>query len=77
MLSGDSIFILQSLTTSKMRKIPTISVSAPQSKNLLDLKLVVLGNYEQLLRGGFFYVFGGKKIFFQNILATALKSYIK
>ena len=42
MLSGDSKLILQSLTTSKMRKKQTKkTVSFPQSKNLLELKLLV------------------------------------
>jgi hypothetical protein len=38
LLSGDSIFILKSLTTSKMRKCQTIKLSylVAQSKKLLD-----------------------------------------
>ena len=34
-------------------------------------------DYEQLLRAFFFYVFKGKKFFFKNIIASALKSYIE
>ena len=54
MLSRGYFFNLQSLTTSKMRQIQTIKLSQFQKeKNLLDWKLVVLWDYEQLLRGVF------------------------
>ena len=46
---------------------------------LAVLKKRVWADYEQLL-GWFFHVLGGKNFFlkkFKNILATALKSYIK
>ena len=62
----------------KISDFKTVSVS--QRKNLLDWKLLVLWDYEQLLRGVFLCLRGAKKIlrfFLKNILATALKSYIK
>ena len=59
----------------KISDFKTVSVS--QRKNLLDWKLVVLWDYEQLLRG-VFLCFGGQKEFKKkNILANALKSYKK
>ena len=71
-LSGDSKSILQSLTTSKMRK----TVSFPQSKKLLKLISGIMSNFW----GRFFlYFLGQKKIQFfkKNIVASALKSWIK
>jgi hypothetical protein len=61
-LSGGYFFILQSFTTSKMRKFQTYkTISVAQSKSLLDQKLVVWWDYEQLLRRGFFMFWGAKK----------------
>ena len=55
-LSGDSIFILQSLTNSDYN-----TVSVAQSKTLVDRKSASLTNYEVLMRAGFFLCFLSKK----------------
>ena len=74
-LSGDSKFLLQSLTSSKMRKKQTKkTVLVSQSQICAGVKTLGLLNFW----GRFFLCFGGQKkfCFFENILATALKSYI-
>ena len=55
------------------------TVSVAQSKNLLEWKLPGLTNYMQLLRAGFYIFLGAKHFFnfFLNIVASALKIYIK
>merc|ERR1712051_421618 len=74
------LFILQSLTTSKMRKFQTLKLSQlHKEKTCLTENWWSSGIMSNFL-GEFFYVLGGKKFFkkfFKNILATALKSYIK
>jgi hypothetical protein len=77
---GINFFNLQSLTTSKMRKFQTLKLSQfHKEKNCWTENWWSSGIMSNFLRE-FFYVLGGKnffKIFFKNILATALKSYIK
>ena len=82
MVSWDSIFNLQSLTTSKMRKCQTTdykTVSVAQRKNLLDWKPASLINYEPF-EGSFLCFFWQKKPFKIKkiyIVASSLKSCIK
>ena len=73
-------FILQSLTTSKMRKFQTLKLSQFHKEKTCWTQnwwsSGIMSNFWE----EFFYVLGAKKnskIFFKNILATALKSYIK
>ena len=73
-------FILQNLTTSKMRKFQTLKLSKfHKAKTCLTENWWASGIMSNFW-GEFFYVVGGKKRFkkfFKNILETALKSYIK
>ena len=63
MLSGDSKFILQHLTTSKMIKKTKKLSQFHKAKSLLELKLFVKWDYEQLLRQVFLCLGGGQKEF--------------
>ncbi len=80
MLPGDSIFILQSLTTSEMRNFQTLKLSQfHKAKTGWTENWWSSGIMSNFL-GEFFYVLGVKEnfdMFFENILVTALKSYIK
>ena len=61
-----------------MSEYKTVSVS--QSQILVGLKTLCLLGLLATFEGSFFYVLGGKKCFLnfsKNILANALKSYIK
>ena len=73
-------FIQQSLTTSKMRKFQTLKLSQFHKEKTCWTENWWSSGIMSNFFGEFFYVLGGKKIFekfFENILATALKSYIK
>ena len=73
-------FIQQSLTTSKMRKFQTLKLSQFHKEKTCWTENWWSSGIMSNFWGEFFYVLGGKKIFkkiFKNILATALKSYIK
>ena len=73
-------FILQSLTTSKMRKFQTLKLSQFHKEKTCWTENWWSSGIMSNFFGEFFYVLGGKKnfeIFFKNILATTLKSYIK
>ena len=73
-------FILQSLTTSKMRKFQTFKLSQFHKEKTWWTENWWSSGIMSNFWGEFFYVFGGKKNFenfVKNILATALKSYIK
>ena len=78
-LSGYSIFVLQSLTTSKMRKCQTLKFA--QSKNLHKAKFCWTVNLlakpiMSYFWGQVFLHFLVQKRFFWNILASELKRYI-
>ena len=77
MLSGDSKFLLQSLTSSKMRKKQTKKLSQFHKAKYLPNSWPsgIMSNF----LGQFFYVLGGKKNldFLKKIVASALKSCTK
>ena len=73
-------FILQSLTTSKMRKFQTLKLSQFHEEKTCWTENWWSSGIMINFWGEFFYVLGGKKnlnFFFKNILPNALKSYIK
>ena len=73
-------FVLQSLTTSKMRKFQTLKLSQFYKEKTCWTENWWSSGIMSNFWGEFFYVLGVKKKFknfFKNILATALKSYIK
>ena len=73
-------FIQQSLTTSKMRKFPTLKLSQFHKEKTCWTENWWSSGIMSNFWGEFFYVLGGKIFFFlifKNILETALKSYIK
>ena len=73
-------FIRQSLTTSKMRKFQTLKLSQFHKEKTCWTENWWSSGIMSNFWGKFFYVLGGKTFFlnfFKNILATALKSYIK
>ena len=76
LLSGDFIFILQSLTTWKMRKCQTLKLSQfHKAKTCWTENWWSSGIMSNLWRQ--FFMFWGAKFFFLNIVASALKSCIK
>ena len=73
-------FILQSLTTSKMRNFQTLKLSQFHKAKTCWTENWWSSGIMSNFWGQFFYVLGGKKKLkkkFKNVLATALKSYIK